>query len=107
MKRVSRRKFLYSAGITLSSLAVAKDLFSSQQSNIKAIAFDAFPIFDPRPIFKKVTDKFPEKGKQLVELWRTKQFGYQWLRVAGGKYKNFWEVTKDALVYAAAECKVE
>lgn len=44
---------------------------------------------DPRPIFKKVMDRFPEKGKQLVDVWRTKQFGYQWLRVAGGKYKNF------------------
>ena len=104
---VTRRKFLYSAGIGLSSLVFSKDLFSMDRSDFKAIAFDAFPIFDPRPVFKRVMDRFPEKDKQLVEVRRSKQFGYQWLRATGGQYKNFWEVTQDALVYAAAECKLE
>ena len=71
---------------------------------LKAIAFDAFPVFDPRPVFKAVIDIFPEKGKQLSELWQSKQFSYQWLRVLGNRYKNFWEVTKDALDFAVAQC---
>ena len=47
---------------------------------------------------------FPKKGKQFIEIWKTKQFGYQWLRVSAGKYKNFWEVTKDALDFAIEQC---
>jgi 2-haloacid dehalogenase len=109
MHFLSRRKFIQSAGLSFSALALssAATAIDTKKLPIKAIAFDAFPIFDPRPIFKNVTDRFPEKGKQLADLWRTKQFAYQWLRTAGGKYKNFLQTTQDALVYAAAETKTE
>lgn len=106
MYNISRRKFLNTAGLSFSALSLSSHTLM-QRPSIKAIAFDAFPIFDPRPIFKNLVDRFPEKGKQLGDTWRAKQFGYQWLRASGGKYKNFWEVTRDALVYAAAETKIE
>ena len=95
---------LSTAGLLLSSLSYAK---RPDKIKIKAVAFDAFPIFDPRPIFKTINDLYPEKGKQLIEIWLTKQFGYQWLRQAGHQYKNFEEVTKDALEFAFAQCKIE
>lgn len=83
-----------------SSIALAKD-------NIKVIAFDAFPVFDPRPVAKVVQEQFPEEGKKIVEVWQAKQFAYTWLRTSGEQYKNFYEVTEEALVYAAKTAKVD
>ncbi len=108
MNPVSRRKFIQTTGLTIAGLAFSTSLFASNstKTKIKAIAFDGFPIFDPRPVFKKVNELFPEKGKQLIDTWKNKQFSYQWLRAVGNRYKNFWEVTKDAFLYAAKECDI-
>jgi 2-haloacid dehalogenase len=73
----------------------------------KAIAFDAFPIFDPRPIFKLTETLFPGKGAELSNAWRTRQFEYQWLRALGGHYADFWQTTEDALVFAAKTLKID
>lgn len=99
MRKINRKEFIYtsglvSAGILLSPATVAGE---ADRMKIRAIAFDAFPIFDPRPIFKKVNEFFPEKGKEIGDAWRATQFTYQWLRMAGNQYKNFWEITRDAL----------
>jgi 2-haloacid dehalogenase len=36
----------------------------------------------------------------LIEIWRTKQLQYTWLRSLQGQYANFEQVTADALAYA-------
>ena len=79
----------------------------SVKTQIKAIAFDAFPIFDPKPVFDLVNKFFPNQGAALSSEWRTRQFEYTWLRVAARRYVDFWQVTQDALVYAANKVKVE
>lgn len=84
------------AGIALPSFAQAA------ARKIKAIAFDAFPIFDPRPIVQTCERLFPGHGTELSNLWRTRQFEYQWLRALGGRYSDFWDTTRDALVFASA-----
>lgn len=73
----------------------------------KAIAFDAFPIFDPRPIFKLAETLFPGKGAELSNAWRTRQFEYQWLRALGGRYADFWQATEEGLVFAAKGMKLD
>lgn len=73
----------------------------------KAVAFDAFPIFDPRPIFKLAESLFPGKGADLSNAWRTRQFEYQWLRALGGRYADFWTVTEDALAFAAKAAQLK
>lgn len=73
----------------------------------KAIAFDAFPIFDPRPIFKLAETLFPGKGAELSNAWRTRQFEYQWLRALGGHYADFWQTTEDALVFSAKTLQLD
>lgn len=95
--------------LATAGLLLAPPAFSTTRvvNKIKAVAFDAFPIFDPRSIFKTITDLYPDKGKQLIEIWQTKQFSYQWLRLSGHRYKNFWEVTKDALEFALTQCQLE
>jgi 2-haloacid dehalogenase len=73
----------------------------------KAIAFDAFPVFDPRPIAAAAERAFPGRGAELVNAWRTRQFEYQWLRVLGGQYADFVQTTEEALVFAAKQLKLE
>jgi len=72
------------------------------EPRFKAIAFDAFPIFDPRPVGALTERLFPGKGADLTNAWRTRQFEYQWLRALSGRYADFWQTTDDALTFAAA-----
>jgi 2-haloacid dehalogenase len=92
------------SGLALST--IANEAVASQVP-IKAIAFDAFPILDPRPVFGLVNELYPERGAELSNLWRTKQFEYTWLRTMSRHYSDFWQVTGDALVYAARALKIE
>ncbi len=106
---IHRRKFIATtiAGLAVTAVSASPlNFLINPASKFKAIAFDAFPIFDPRPVFALVESIYPEKGTELANVWRTKQFEYSWLRTAAGQYKNFWEVTQDALVYAAKKTGV-
>jgi len=76
-------------------------------AKIKAVAFDGFPIIDPRPVFGKVEEVFPGKGQELSNAWRARQFEYTWLRTLGGHYADFWQVTEEALVYAAKSLRID
>jgi 2-haloacid dehalogenase len=101
---ISRRNFinLTAGGIAVSSLVAMSPLASaSEKTKITAVAFDGFPIFDPRPVFALADSLFPGNGTTFSNLWRTTQFEYTWLRTAAGRYKNFWDVTEDALIFAA------
>jgi 2-haloacid dehalogenase len=95
-------------GAAATAIAVNTTLaFGAQKPRIKAIAFDAFPIFDPGPVFALVNSLFPEKGVALTNTWRATQFDYSWLRTTAGQYADFWKVTEDALVFAARKNEVE
>lgn len=85
--------------------ALAEPTFS--KARIKAIAFDAFPVFDPRSVFALAEEIFPGRGADLSNEWRTRQFEYTWLRVASKRYADFWQVTQDALVFAAKKVNLE
>jgi 2-haloacid dehalogenase len=98
---INRRNFIAITTGGLASITLAPAIII--QSKIKAIAFDAFVIFDPRPVFKLVNQLYPDKGNELAETWRTKQFEYTWIRTSAGQYADFWKVTEDALLFAAAK----
>jgi len=99
---LDRRSFvtLGSASLTAPAAAVVLGSLASGKS-IKALAFDAFAIFDPRPIFRACETAFPGRGAALADAWRGRQFEYQWLRALTGMYANFWDVTSAALEFAA------
>lgn len=73
----------------------------------KAIAFDAFPIFDPRPIAALVESLLPGNGQALMNAWRVRQFEYQWLRALSGRYVDFLQATRDSLVFAANQLQLD
>lgn len=100
---VDRRHFLNfaAAGIATGILASVRVANRQNSSKIKAIAFDAFPILDPRPVFALAEQLFPGRGTDLSSVWRAKQFEYQWLRALSQQYANFWRVTEDSLIFAA------
>ena len=72
-----------------------------ERSPVEAIAFDGFPIFDPRSIARKVVALVPDRGRDLAQAWSTKLFGNSWLYTAAGQYAPFDEVADNALRYAA------
>jgi 2-haloacid dehalogenase len=80
---------------------------AANDAKIKAIAFDGFPIIDPRPVVAKAEQLFPGKGLELSNTWRTRQFEYTWLRTLGGRYSDFWQVTLGALVFAAKALRID
>lgn len=106
---LNRRHFLQlMAGGTAASFLTTSVLAQiSAKPDIKAIAFDAFPIFDPRPIFALAETLFPGKGKELSNAWRIRQFEYQWLRALSGQYVDFWQATEQGLLFAAKQLKLE
>lgn len=106
---LNRREFLNLAatGIAAVGLAAMPLAYSANEAKIKAIAFDAFPVLDPRPVFALAEQLFPGKGTELNNAWRTRQFEYQWLRALSGQYADFWQATEDSLVYAAELLKLD
>lgn len=98
-----RRDFLqlFAAGTVAGTLAAPAVADPPLHGPIRAIAFDAFPVFDPRPIAARAEALFPGRGEALVAAWRTRQFEYQWLRTISGRYADFVETTEAGLVFAA------
>ena len=88
------------------ALPLASNNRSEDQQRIRAVVFDGFVIFDARAVAKRVEELVPEKAPEFVNLWRTRQFEYTWLRTVGHRYEDFWHVTLDALQYTAATLKV-
>jgi len=68
---------------------------------LRAIAFDAFPIFDPRGIAALARERLGEKGDALAAGWSAKLFGYGWLETAAGRYSDFATLADAALRFAA------
>jgi 2-haloacid dehalogenase len=68
---------------------------------IQAIAFDAYgTLFDVYSVGAAAEAAHPGKGAELAQLWRLKQIEYTQLRTLSGRYEPFWELTRDALVFA-------
>jgi 2-haloacid dehalogenase len=80
---------------------------AAARPRFKAVAFDYFVLFDPNSVVPAVEQTFPGKGRELTQLWRTRQFEYTWLRSITDRYSDFFAVTEDALVYAANAMKLE
>ena len=72
-----------------------------------AVAFDYFVLFNPDSVISAVDRIAPGKSREFVNLWRTRQFEYSWLRSITGRYVDFFAITDDALVYAANALHVE
>ena len=104
---LTRRSFL-GAGIA-AAVATISSPASAQTAahDIRAVAFDAFALFDPRPVFQACETVAPGKGNELASAWRARQFEYQWLRGLGRQYEDFYAATEAALDFAARSLKLD
>lgn len=99
--------------MTAAALSVSADLVSAgvthpaPKAPMRAVLFDAFPVFDPRPVAALAEEEFPGRGAELTALWRIRQFEYTWLRVVAHDYADFWQCTDDALRFAAISLHLE
>ena len=74
-----------------------------QAETPRAVLFDAYgTLFDVHSVALRAEQLFPGHGERLSLLWREKQIDYTRLLTLSGRYKPFWEVTRDGLRYAAA-----
>jgi 2-haloacid dehalogenase len=96
-----RRTFVGRAAALATSGALAPARADNRPPHYTAIAFDGFPLIDPRPVSARAEELFPGRGAVLMEAWRVRQFEYTWLRTLSRRYADFWRVTEDALVVAA------
>jgi 2-haloacid dehalogenase len=105
---VDRREWLVLA--TGSVLACAWSLapvHAARRPGFKAIVFDAFPIFDPRPVAALAETLYPGKGPEIMNAWRARQFDYQWLRVLSGHYADFLQATEESLSFTAKQLQLD
>ena len=100
-----RRAFIAgSVGAVLAGTGVTTTATGAQaRRSIKAVLFDAFPLFDSRPVLAAAERAYPEKGAILMQAWRSRQFEYQWLRALADRYVDFWQATEDSLAFAARQ----
>jgi len=67
-----------------------------------AVLFDAYgTLFDVHSVAAMAEQLAAGRGTELSMLWRQKQIEYTQLRTLAGRYKPFWEVTRDALDFAS------
>ena len=80
----------------------------TMQAMPKAICFDAYgTLLDVYSVGQLAESLFPGKGIALAQMWRDKQVEYTRLRSMSGRYKPFWGITHDALMYCGAALGLE
>ncbi|WP_059102962.1 haloacid dehalogenase type II [Shouchella shacheensis] len=74
---------------------------------VQAYVFDVYgTLFDVHSVRTDVERFYPGKGKHLSTIWREKQIHYSFLRQIMGRYHSFYDVTRDALRFAANAVEV-
>ena len=77
-------------------------------TKIDACVFDAYgTLFDVHSAVGRLRADVGPKADELSQIWRTKQLEYTWLRSLMGEYRDFWQVTGEALDYAFARTGVD
>lgn len=106
---INRRDVLTLAtgAVAASAVGAAPSALAGSTRRIEAVAFDGFPILDPRPVVALAKSLYPEKQGEFFGLFRTRLFEYQWLRAMGGQYKDFFSIIDDAHRFVASQLQVE
>jgi 2-haloacid dehalogenase len=96
--------------VAIASTAIEQPSASVERDGHKryaAVAFDYLVLFNPDSVVSVVDRIAPGKGREFINLWRTRQFEYCWLRSIIDRYVDFEAITNDALAYTANALHVE
>jgi len=74
---------------------------------IRALAFDAFTIFDSRHLATIAIATVGEKGGALAAAWTSKLFALSWLETSAGRYSGFTALADAALAFSASSMGIE
>ncbi|MBN9060877.1 MAG: haloacid dehalogenase, type II [Rhizobiales bacterium 65-9] len=70
---------------------------------VRAFVFDAYgTIFDVHSAVMRHAAVIGPQAQPMSDLWRAKQLEYSWVLTLAGRWRNFWELTEDALDVALA-----
>lgn len=73
------------------------------QPRPKVIAFDAYgTLFDVHSAVQRLASRIGPEAAAFSALWRQKQLEYSWILSLAGQYRDFWQLTQEALDYAFA-----
>jgi 2-haloacid dehalogenase len=73
----------------------------------KAVLFDVYgTLLDVYSVALRAEQMFPGDGERLARLWRDKQIEYSRLVSMSGRYRPFWQLTRDALQVSAATLRL-
>jgi 2-haloacid dehalogenase len=99
---------LYTERKAMSAITTTASSSSAYNARPRAVIFDAYgTLFDVHSVVAAAEQLFPGHGDALSQLWRQKQIEYTQLRtladLSGRRYETFWNITIDALRYAAVK----
>lgn len=100
---VSRRAMVAGLTGTAAFAAGAPALAANSRGRVSAIAFDAFPIFNSRPLFALSQATFGAPGNALAKGWLGRIFSYMWMVTAGSRFVDFDTMARTALRQSAAD----
>jgi len=92
-----RRRVLLTALSAAAAPVVAGGAPARDGASLKAVAFDAFPIFDPRAVFAVAETAFPERGAAFWRDWFQAIFADTWLRTSAHRYSPFLDLVAERL----------
>ena len=112
MTSTDRRQFIKTLAATTAAVSATRGIFAMQNSTrpgpIRALVFDAYgTLFDVFSVTSLCEQLFPGNGTALAMMWRAKQLQYTLLRSMMNRYKDFWQLTQDGLVYSAHSLKLD
>lgn len=75
---------------------------------IKSVVFDAYgTLYDVQSVASVIDESFPDHGDVITQVWRLKQLEYSWLRALMGRYVDFWDITKESLLFALQQLDLD
>jgi 2-haloacid dehalogenase len=73
----------------------------------KAVLFDVYgTLLDVYSVALRAEQMFPGAGEHLARAWRDRQIEYSRLVSMSGRYRPFWQLTRDALQVSAAALRL-
>jgi 2-haloacid dehalogenase len=99
----SRRQLLTGLAVGLAGTTLA----ARPAIPLKAIAFDAFVLFDAATIVTRATEIVGDKASSLVAAASAKLFAYTWLYTSASRYAGFETLARDAFAFAAGANDLE
>ena len=73
----------------------------------KAVLFDVYgTLLDVYSVGLRAEQMFPGAGERLARAWRDRQIEYSRLVSMSGRYRPFWQLTRDALHVSAAALRL-